>query len=250
MQVFAEQPIKGRRSPEQTLRRAYEFSDLSHYSAKHRAMIRIADLGFYGLIKLIGRTMRFEVEGWNNFESIIAREQIPIYCVWHDEVLLATYFWKHRQIVVMTSQSFDGEYIARFIKRFGFGAARGSSTRGATGAVIEMLRLMEMRRPAGFTIDGPKGPRHVAKMGSVLLAKKTGQPILPFNITARNVWQANSWDRLQVPKPFTRARVEIASPIYVASNADNQELATKRDELQQALDKLNQHGDTWRSSGR
>src|SRR5205823_5355921 len=116
---------------------------------------------------------------------------------------LSAYFWQRRGIVAMTSQSFDGEYIARFIQRFGFGAARGSSTRGATGAVVEMVRLMRAGCPAAFTIDGPKGPPYVAKMGAVLLAKKTGHPILPFTITAANFWEANkSWDRFQVPRPF------------------------------------------------
>ena len=114
----------------------------------------------------------------------------------------------------MTSQSFDGEYIARFIQRFGYGAARGSSTRGAVGAIIEMTRLMRAGSPTAFTIDGPKGPRYVAKMGAVLLAKKTGQPILPFTISARH-WEAKrSWDGFQIPLPFSRARLDIAQPIY------------------------------------
>mgnify|MGYP003694196253 FL=1 len=101
-----------------------------------------------------------------------------------------------------------------FIQRFGYGAARGSSTRGATGAVVEMVRLMRAGCPAGFTIDGPKGPRYVAKMGAVLLAKKTGNPVLPFTTAAERFWEARkSWDHFQIPKPFTRARVIIAPPI-------------------------------------
>src|SRR5207245_989017 len=102
---------------------------------------------------------------------------------------LATYFFRHRGIVVMSSQSFDGEYTARLIQRFGYGTARGSSTRGSIGAIIEMVRLMRNGRPTAFTIDGPKGPRHVARPGAVLLAKKTGQPVLPFTITAACCWE-------------------------------------------------------------
>src|SRR6266705_2926420 len=200
--------------------RAYSFADLSSYSFKERLMIRAADLAFFIAIKLIGRTVKFEIDGWENWEAASRDGKIPIYTFWHDRVFLATYFWQRRAIVVMTSRSFDGEYIARFIQRFGYGAARGSSTRGATGAVVEMVRLMRAGSPAGFTIDGPKGPRYVAKMGSVLLAKKTGHPILPFTITAARFWEATkSWDRFQVPKPFTRARVEIAAPIYVSAEA-------------------------------
>jgi len=163
-------------------------------------------------------------------------------------VFLATHFWQRRRIVVMTSRSFDGEYIARFIKRFGYGASRGSSTRGGIGAIVEMVRLMRAGCPTAFTIDGPKGPVYVAKMGAVLLAKKTGQPILPFTVTPRKFWSAKSWDRFQVPFPFTAARVEIASPIYVTADAGDELLSAKRDELQQALDDLNKRGDEWRCS--
>src|SRR5205823_3744917 len=229
--------------------RAYSFAKLSSYSFKDGLLIRAADLAFFFLIKLIGKTIKFEIDGWENWEAATRDNHIPIYTFWHNRVFLATYFWQRRGIVVMTSQSFDGEYIARFIQRFGYGAARGSSTRGATGAVVEMVRLMRAGCPAGFTIDGPKGPRYEAKMGSVLLAKKAGFPILPFTITAKRFWEVkNSWDRSQIPKPFTRARVIIATPIYVAPEADDKALEARRAELQAVLDEINQQGEEWRSS--
>ena len=234
------------KKPEGNPTRAYSFADLSAYSFKERAMIRAADLVFFLLIKVIGCTVRFEIEGWENWEAA-SRGKIPIYTFWHNRVFLSTYFWRQRRIVVMTSRSFDGEYIARFIQRFGYGAARGSSTRGATGAVFEMVRLMRAGCPTAFTIDGPKGPRYVAKMGAVLLAKKTGNPILPFTITAERFWEAKkSWDRFQLPKPFTRARVDIGAPIFVLPDASDEELNARRDELQRALDELNQRGEEWR----
>jgi lysophospholipid acyltransferase (LPLAT)-like uncharacterized protein len=224
--------------------RAYSFAVLSAYSSKDRWLIRAADLAFFILIKLIGRTVQFEIEGWENWEAAARDGKIPIYTFWHNRVFLSTYFWQKRRIVVMTSRSFDGEYIARFIQRFGYGAARGSSTRGATGAIVEMIRLMRNGCPTAFTIDGPKGPRYVAKMGAVLLAQKTGHPILPFTITADRFWEAKkSWDRSQVPKPFSRAQVLIAPLIYVPADADEALLNLKRDELQNALDELNRRGD-------
>ena len=224
--------------------RAYSFVDLAAYSFTDRLLIRAADLLFFVLIKLIGRTIRFEIDGWKHWEAASSNGKLPIYTFWHNRVFLSTYFWRRRRIVVMTSKSFDGEYIARFIQRFGYGAARGSSTRGATGAIIEMVRLMRAGCPTAFTIDGPKGPKYVAKMGAVLLAKKTGNPILPFTITADRFWEAKkSWDGFQVPTPFARARVFIAAPIFVRPNADEAELNAKRDELQRALDELNQRGE-------
>src|SRR2546423_8755592 len=221
-----------------SIARAYSFARLSSYSFKDRFLIRAADLAFFLLIKLIGKTIKFEIDGWENWEAATRDNHIPIYTFWHNRVFLATYFWQRRGIVVVTSQSFDGEYIARFIKRFGYGSARGSSTRGATGAVVEMVRLMRAGCPTAFTIDGPKGPRYLAKMGAVLLAKKTGNPILPFTITPVRFWEAKSWDRFQVPKPFTRVRVDIAPPIFVPHDADEGLLEAKRHELQQALDEI------------
>jgi lysophospholipid acyltransferase (LPLAT)-like uncharacterized protein len=251
MQVSAQQPAADarERSRSANIERAYSFARLSTYSCKDRFLIRAADLVFFILIRVLGRTVKFEVEGWKNWEAASSDGKIPIYTFWHNRVFLSTYFWQQRRIVVMTSQSFDGEYIARFIQRFGYGAARGSSTRGATGAVVEMVRLMRAGCPTAFTIDGPKGPRYVAKMGAVLLAKKTGHPILPFAITAAKFWEATkSWDGFQVPKPFTRALVNIAAPIYVAPDAKEEELNAKRDELQRALDELNQRGERWRQA--
>ena len=221
---------------DERVRRAYAFGDLSGHSLKDRLLIRAADLAFYALIRVVGRTVRFRVEGWEHWEEATRGGGLPVYTFWHDRVFLATYFWRRRRIVVMTSQSFDGEYIARFIRRFGYGAARGSSTRGGVGALVEMVRLVRQGCPAGFTIDGPRGPRHVAKMGALLLAKKTGQAVLPFSVNAERFWEVPSWDRFQIPKPFTSATVRIAPPIRVAPDAADADIERKRDELQRALD--------------
>src|SRR6266403_3466958 len=223
MDISAERGFKSARVQD-TLERVFRFSKLSTYSAKDRFLIRAADIVFFLLIRGIGGTVRWEISGWENWEAANQDLNVPIYVFWHNRVFLGTYFFRRRGIVVMTSQSFDGEYIARFIQRFGYGAARGSSTRGGTGAIVEMVRLIRAGCPAGFTIDGPKGPRYVAKMGAVLLAKKTGQPILPFNITPRHSLVVNSWDKLQIPYPFTKALVTIAPLIYVPSDADEKVL--------------------------
>jgi lysophospholipid acyltransferase (LPLAT)-like uncharacterized protein len=244
---------RGRRSDRDAddhVEKAHQFADLSGYPLKKRLMIHGADLAFYGLINLIGRTVRFKVEGWEHWESASRDGRIPVGAFWHGGIFLTTYFWRRRDIVVMTSQSFDGEYIARFIQRFGYGAVRGSSTRGSVGAIVEMIRLMRLGQTTAFTIDGPKGPRHVAKMGAVLLAKKTGHPILPFTVIPASYWSLNrSWDAMRIPRPFTTARVEIAAPIFVPPNANEAVLEARRGELQEALDKLECRGQQWRAAG-
>ncbi len=218
--------------------RAYRFADLSRYTFRRRLAVRAAAWAFYLLIRLVGSTLRFRVEGREHWDEASRDGRLPIYTFWHDRIFPGTYFFRGRRIVIMTSQSFDGEYIARFIQRLGYGAVRGSSTRGGVGALVELTRLVRKGCPAGFSIDGPRGPRHVAKMGALLLAKKTGQPVLPFGVNAERFWSLNSWDRMQIPKPFSRVTVRFATPIHVPADADQETLDACRDELQRALERV------------
>jgi lysophospholipid acyltransferase (LPLAT)-like uncharacterized protein len=247
MQASVEDQFERERTSRERVERAYEFADLSDYSFKDRLSIRLADIAFYVLIKIIGVTARFEVIGWENHERVEKEGALPIYVFWHDRIFLTTYWWRNRRIVVLTSRSFDGEYIARFIQRFGYGAVRGSSTRGGVAAIVEMTRLMRAGCTTAFTIDGPKGPPHVAKKGAVLLAKKSGHPIIPVTMELARCWKVSSWDSFQIPKPFTKARVYVAPAISVPGDADEETLNAKNAQLQRALDDLSFLGDEWRS---
>ncbi len=229
---------------------SFKPADLSQYSFKQRLTIRLADWAFFLLISLIGKTIRYETDDWENFERIERDGKIPIYSFWHNRIFAGTYFFRNRRIVVITSQSFDGEYIARFIQRFGYGAVRGSSTRGGVGALVEMIRLMKHGSPMGFTVDGPKGPKYVAKTGAVLLAKKTGNPMMPFVVECERFRTIKSWDNLQIPKLFSKSKIFIAEPIYVDKNADETEIENKRLELQNKLNELVEKGERWRDSSK
>lgn len=225
----------------------YGQTPLDAYTLRQRIVIRIADLAFYLLIRIIGRTLRYEVEGNELYERSSRDGKVPILCFWHDRIFAGTYHFRDRGIVVLTSASFDGEYIARFIRRLGYGAVRGSSTRGGVRGLVEMIRLMRSRVPMAFTVDGPRGPRYEAKSGAVLLAKKTENPILPFGVECSSYWTINSWDKLQIPRPFARARVIFAEPIYVDPNADDAAIEAGRADLQRALDQTVERGREWRT---
>jgi lysophospholipid acyltransferase (LPLAT)-like uncharacterized protein len=216
---------------------------LAQYSFRQRFTIRLADLAFYSLIRLIGATTRFEAEGE---ENIAGSGRPPIMVFWHDRIFLATYYFRFRKIAVLTSQSFDGEYIARFIQRLGYGAVRGSSTRGGIGGLVQLIRVVKKGFPAGFTVDGPKGPRYVAKPGPLLLAKKTGSPVVPFIVESARYKAVGSWDKMQIPLPFSRARVFVGEPICVPADADEAMISEKLGELQTAMDHLVEKGRVWR----
>ena len=197
-------------------------------------------------VELIGRTLRFEVFGWENWEAARARGKGLIYTFWHREIFSATWFWRKRGIVVMTSQNFDGEYIARIIRGQGYSAARGSSSRGAGRALVEMVRAHRAGHDSAFTIDGPRGPRFVAKRGSVILSRATGAAVLCFHIAVRRAFVfRKSWDQTEFPYPFTRAAAFVAPPIVVAPDADDAEQDAKHQEVQRTLDDLCRRGEEW-----
>jgi lysophospholipid acyltransferase (LPLAT)-like uncharacterized protein len=172
------------------------------------------------LIRGLGATYQWRVDGFPHYEAIVASGKQPIFAFWHGRILPATLFWKDKGIVVITSQNFDGEWIARIIRRFGFGTARGSTSRGGARALVQLRRDLSEGKPAAFTIDGPRGPAQVAQAGAVFLAGATGHPILPFHIEANRFWTMGSWDRTQVPKPFSRVAVAIGEPIVVADTSE------------------------------
>ena len=233
---------------DEKIQQVFKPADLAEYSVKERLLIRLASGAFFLLIKAICKTVKFETIGAQHLEAVAGDGKVPIYTVWHNRIFLGTYYLQNRRIVVITSQSFDGEYIARFLTRFGFGTVRGSSTRGGVGALVEMIRLMKKGLATAFTIDGPKGPRYVAKSGACLLAKKTGNPILPVSVESERFWTIGSWDELQIPKPFSRARFFYAESIYVPQDASGEEIEKKREELQNKLDGLVGLGQQWRES--
>lgn len=211
-----------------------------------RIQIVVASWVGYLAVHLIGRSMRWEVHGWENWEAATKLGQGLIYTFWHREIFSACWFWRKRGIVVMTSRNFDGEYIARIIHGHGYGAARGSSTRGASRALTEMIECLRNGRDTAFTIDGPRGPRYVAKRGSVLLAKATGAAILCFHVAlCRAYVLRQSWDLTQFPHPFSRAAVFIAPPIMVSPQAGEEEQVSKLREVQNTLDDLGRQGADW-----
>ena len=197
----------------------------------------IAGLG-YPLISALGHTLRWRVEGMHHYDAILASGRQPVMAFWHGRILPATFYFRGRGIVVITSENFDGEWIARIIERFGYGTARGSSTRGGRKAMVQLVRAMKEGKPAGFTLDGPRGPARVAQPGAVWLAGATGNPLLPFHLEAASAWTLRSWDRTQIPKPMTSVALVIGEPIEVPAEATDEVRESARRALEAKLSEL------------
>ena len=204
---------------------------------KRAQIAAIAAIG-YPLIALLGRTFRWRVGGHEHYDAVVAAGRQPILCLWHGRILPGTLFLKRRGIIVITSQNFDGEWVARIIQRFGFGTARGSSSRNASGALRQMVRELRAGHPAAFTVDGPRGPAGVAKAGAVWLAMASGCPLVPFHIEADRFWTLRSWDCAQIPKPFSRVHAVIGEPIALHRLSGDEAQAGACRDLESVLEAL------------
>jgi lysophospholipid acyltransferase (LPLAT)-like uncharacterized protein len=150
----------------------------------------------------------------------------------------ATYIFRKMGIRVMSSNSYDGEYMGRIIHKFGFVAVKGSSSRNAVRALLGLRRALEQGWTVAFTLDGPRGPRHKVKPGPVALARSSGLALTVFHAAVDRAWVLNTWDRLMIPKPFSRVLVRVGKLIPVPEGATDEDLDCYTAELQAALDRV------------
>jgi len=207
------------------------------FTLRQRLALAFITAAGWLLVRLIGPTLRYTISLEENGPT---RDYpgVAVYVFWHRCVIPALYYYRGKNIAVMTSSSFDGEYIARIIEKFGYRAVRGSSTRGGVRALLGMHTEIEQGRAVAFTIDGPRGPRYVAKPGPVLLARCVKLPVFAFYAAAERAWVLNSWDRFMIPKPFSRVVIRMGRGIEVPPDADGAGLDAFHGEMQVALDRV------------
>jgi len=219
---------------------------LPQLSRWRRMQIPIIAWAVYGIIRVIGPTLRIEMVGVGNAIQIRNTGEPGIGAIWHRCIFTAAWVWRNRGVVVMNTVNFDGQWTRRVVERLGFGTAQGSSSRGAVEGLLAMGRQIEAGKHVAFTIDGPRGPRYVAKPGPVILARRTGSPIsavhfgLQWAITFKK-----SWDLFQVPLPFSGAVMFVAPPIYVPKDADSDIMKQKQNEMQAALERVRDDAESW-----
>lgn len=211
-----------------------------------RIQIPIIAGAVYWLARLIGPTLRFEVIGVHNAVQIRSQGEKAIGAFWHRCIFPAIWIWRNRSIVVLNTVNFDGQWTRRVIERLGFGTVQGSSTRGGVEGLAGLAQKIEEGHHVAFTIDGPRGPRYVAKPGPVILARRTGNPISVFHIglSSGHTFK-KSWDLFRMPYPFSRAVMFVAPPIRVSMDADSELIHRKQAEMQAALERVRDLAESW-----
>lgn len=211
-----------------------------------RMQIPVIAAFVYWAIRLIGPTLRVEVIGVHNAARIRDDGEKAIGAFWHRCIFPAVWIWRNRGIVVMNTVNFDGQWTRRVIERLGFGTAQGSSSRGGSEGLRVMAKRIEEGHDVAFTIDGPRGPRYVAKPGPVILGQRTGSPISVFHIGLQRAHTfKKAWDLFQLPYPFSRAVMFVAPPIRVAIDADSEVMKEKQAEMQAALERVRDAAESW-----
>jgi hypothetical protein len=202
---------------------------------------RIAVAIAYRLLMLWALTLRFKFEdqaGVMNHRHDCAR----IWSMWHNRVLLFPYVM--RRFVPGTwgssliSASRDGALLADFVKRFGYDAARGSSSRRGASAILELTDVLKKGGAVAITPDGPRGPKYVLGGGIIILAQQAGVPVFPLDLEFSSCWRLKSWDGFIIPKLFATVRIKVAPAFHVRTTATKEEFEAERLRLQSAMMQL------------
>ena len=206
----------------------------SRFTWRQRLVLAVVPFLAALLMRLLGATLRYSV----SIEDGAGSEFAPgtIYAFWHQCLFTASHRYRERDIAVLISRSFDGELIARVVEKFGYHPVRGSSSRGAVAGLLEMGRELQAGRAVAFTVDGPRGPRFVAKPGPVLLARNQGAPVRALHFAVKSSWHLNSWDGFVIPKPFTSVLLRMAKPMHLPPSATDQQVEEFHQQLQRELD--------------
>jgi lysophospholipid acyltransferase (LPLAT)-like uncharacterized protein len=211
-----------------------------------RIQIPFIAAGVFSVIRTLGPTLRYEVLGWHHAERVHVSGKRIIWAFWHRIILPIVWWHRNHGVVVMNTTAFDGQWTRKVIEWLGFGTAQGSSSRGGLRGLAVMARRLEDGVDCAFTIDGPRGPRYVAKPGPVMLARKTGSPIMVFHIGVdRGMTFKKTWDHFLLPMPFARAVILFAPPIYVPKDANAEVMEAKHAEMQRELERVRDIAEGW-----
>jgi lysophospholipid acyltransferase (LPLAT)-like uncharacterized protein len=164
-------------------------------------------------IRLLAATWRFEVR---NDERWRAARRPQVFILWHETLLPLLWLHRNQGVAIVVSEARDGQYLSDLATALGYGAVRGSSSRGGARALLGAVRQLQAGRSVAFTPDGPRGPRREIKPGFVAAAQRGGGLIVPVHAEADRAWRLHSWDRFMIPKPLARVRVTYGQTFEVS----------------------------------
>lgn len=204
-------------------------------SRSRRAQAVLIPMAIWPVLEFLGAGYHYRFVGREHLDHLTAAKQPHILALWHGRILEVMLALRDRGYVSLVSENFDGEWIARLSAHFGFGAVRGSTSRGGARALVKMKKLLADGDSLLFTLDGPRGPKRVAQPGAIWLAGATGCPILPVRLEADRFATTKTWDAHQLPAPGATITAAFSAPIFVPRGLDAAGLEAARLTLEHTL---------------
>jgi hypothetical protein len=171
-----------------------------------------------------------------------------IYIFWHEYILTPVYLRRRCNVTMLLSRHRDAEFLARIAFHFGLNSVRGSSYRGATSALRELMREGRTAHIA-LTPDGPRGPRRKLATGPIYLASKLNLPLVCVGIGYDRPWRLRTWDRFAIPRPGSRSRTVFGPEIAIPANLDRDALEHVRGGVERLLNRLTVEAEAWAEAG-
>jgi lysophospholipid acyltransferase (LPLAT)-like uncharacterized protein len=193
--------------------------------------------------RALGVSWRIRVEERQRFDKARSYSRPLIFVFWHGRLLPLLFAHRDEHIHVLASEHADGEMLGQTIRRLGYGHVRGSSTRGGTRALLELVEKVREGFDIGVTVDGPRGPRGVVKAGAVEVARQTGAVIIPLTSASDRHRTFKSWDAFELPAPYARVVVRYGEPLLVDPNADRVMVEARRQDVERELTRITDEAD-------
>ena len=206
---------------------------------KEDCKLKVITSAAYWLAKLTNGTLQREIKNEEVIDKLQADGKSIIFAFWHGHLWFPVYYWQDRGYVGLASESRDGEYISRVLRRFGWRIVRGSTTRGGARSIIKLIRKLEQGKSVVITPDGPTGPRHEVKSGVVYLAQKTDSAILPVGVSFSRKKIFSSWDKFELPWPFAKASLVYGNPIQITEELTQEVKKEYQGVVKEKLDAAN-----------
>jgi hypothetical protein len=211
----------------------------------HFFQLKVLPLFIAMLIKFIRLTMRIKYVNADRMFKLLEDKQPFIFTFWHNRLVMMPYGYKGKNVHVLVSQSRDGLMITNTIRHFGIKTVQGSSSRGAVEGLKGIIRIAKKGGDLGFTPDGPRGPACIVKPGVIQAARMTGLPILPVTFGSSRKIVFRSWDKMQLPKLFTRGVFIYGEPIIVPRKLDKKRIDLYSIKLKDSLNKISDEADNY-----
>lgn len=211
-------------------------------------LLRIVPWSVAWLMRVWFRSCRVTLHNEENCFKAEEKDKNGIASFWHYSIIYVLYHMRKYSATAMVSASRDGEYIAKLAEKFGFDTVRGSKNKKSVEGLKAMLRAMMNGSNAAIVADGSQGPPRIVQAGTLLLASRTGAPIIPMVFSASNYFTINSWDRTIIPKPFSRIDFFYGEPLCIPAKVKPEALEEYRLQLEVQLNNL--YGKAWERYGK